>query len=95
MSVGSSQIVRAWAIKQSDASLVLALLNKALSVTNQDILLMNCSNVTEVSAIWMLSGTGYTDAKPTLTKVPHTIAHIANGILSVTLPPVSIVVLEF
>ena len=95
LSVGSSQTVRTWAIKRSDASLVLALLNKALIVTDQDILLTKCSNLTEVRAAWMLSGTAYTDAKPTLTKVQHTMAHIANGVLSITLPAVSIVVLEF
>ena len=95
ISVGSSQTVRTWAIKRPDASLVLALLNKALSVTDQDILLTKCSNLTKARATWMLSGTAYTDAKPTLTKVQHTMAHIANGVLSVTLPAVSIVVLEF
>ena len=95
MSVGSSQIVRAWAIKQPDASLVLALLNKALNTTAQDISLINCANITEVHAAWMLSGTAYTDTKPTLTRVSHTMANIANGILSITLPAVSIVVLEF
>ena len=95
MSVGSSQTVRTWAIKRPDASLVLVLLNKALSVTDQDIILRSCSNTTVAHAAWMLSGTAYTDAKPTLTKVQHTMAHIANGVLSVTLPAVSIVVLEF
>ena len=94
MFVGSSQTVRTWAIKRPDASLVLALLNKALSVTDQDIFLTNCLNLTEVRAAWMLSGTAYTDAKPTLTKVSPTVAHIADGILSITLPAVSIVVLE-
>ena len=95
VSVGSSQTVRTWAIQRPDASLVLALLNKALSLTDQNISLMNCMNVSEVRAAWMLSGSAYTDMKPTLTKAPNDIARIANGILSISLPAVSIVVLEF
>lgn len=95
ISVGSSQIVRTWAIKRPDASLALALLNKALSSTAQDISLINCANMTEVRTAWILSGTAYTDTKPTLTKASHTMAQMANGILSITLPAVSIVVLEF
>lgn len=94
MYVGSSQSVRAWAVKQPGASWVLILLNKALTATQQDILMSSCTQNRTVNAAWLLNGTYYTDLKPVLSQVPSTTAKIANDVLSIVLPPVSITVLE-
>ena len=93
--VGSSQMVRTWAVKQSGTSWQLILLHKTLNVTHQDITLSSCSSSSAVSAVWQLTGTDYTDSKPTLRQLPNTTVTIANGVLSIALPPVSITAIEF
>ena len=95
MSMGSSQGVRAWAVKQSGTSWVLVLLNKAFTPTLQKVLMSPSLTPESVNTIWQLTGTNYTDPKPTLTEVPNTLATIANKTLTIMLPPVSITALEF
>ena len=95
MSMGSSQFVRSWAIKQSGTSWVLLLLNKAFTNTQQNVTMSNCAGSSSVDTIWQLTGTNHTDSKPTLTRISNTLATLANGTLSIALPPVSITALEF
>lgn len=95
MSVGSSQAVRTWAVKQGGASWVLLLLNKTFISTQQTVSLSACSISTKVNTIWQFTGRNYTDVHPTLVRVPTTLAMITNGSLSIVLPPVSITALEF
>lgn len=95
MYVGSSQMVRTWAVKQLGTSWQLILLHKGLNVTQQDITLSSCLSAGAVSTVWQLTGTDYTDPKPTLRQLPNISATIANGVLSIALPPVSITAIEF
>ena len=95
MSVGSSQRVRVWAVRQVGSSWVLLLLNKDFTPTQQTVLISACSVSESVKTIWQLTGTNYTDTKPTLKQVPNTLAAIANATLTIMLPPVSITAMEF
>lgn len=94
MFAGSSQSVRTWAVKQQGASWALLLINKALNTTQQDIALSSCMGSQVISTIWMLNGTGYTDPNPVIVQLPNTTAVLANGVLSIALPPVSITAVE-
>ena len=95
MSMGSSQIVRSWAVKQSGTSWVLLFLNKAFTNTQQNVTMCNCAGSSSVNTIWQLTGTNHTDSKPTLTRLPNSLATLANGTMSIALPPVSITAVEF
>ena len=93
VSIGSSQAVRSWAVKPSSTSWVLIFLNKGFTTTQQDVTVSNCA-LNNIGAVWQLTGTNYTDLQPTLKKTPNSIAQVANGKLSIVLPPVSITAIE-
>jgi hypothetical protein len=92
---GSSQSVRTWAIIPPGQNLTLILLNKALTVTQQDISLGACRGATSARLVWLLNGTAPTDPNPSLSQVNGVPVPVEDGSLYIALPPTSISVLQF